>query len=308
MHFWHSCAQFAKSVNKFPRSSSTIYLASQAQADVQHLWFGRRAATRVRSQLMAAIYDKALKRKDFSGIVNKDNSKEASDGKKDSKAKAGAEAKEDDPKPGADIGKIVNLMAGDANRVAMTISAMYLIYGSMSCQPALLLGLWLTVSFKVHSRSSLHVSSFTSKPPNAFYTGTKDGHSLLGWSAFAGFLILVLGWPLNSFIAKRSIRIQKGVMAARDKRMGVLNELIAAVCYLSEDSWSDIDLHLTKDQIHQVLCMGGSLDRPCIRRACRRDQVDNQSSSELDPVPTSLVLCSCAGFHYFVPRLCVARE
>jgi len=44
----------------------------QAQADVQHLWFGRRAATRVRSELMAAIYDKALKRKDFSGIIDKE--------------------------------------------------------------------------------------------------------------------------------------------------------------------------------------------------------------------------------------------
>ena len=261
---------------------------------------------------MAAIYDKALKRKDFSGIVNKDNSKEAldSDGKKYPNANAGAKEREDDPKPGADVGKIVNLMAGDANRVADTISAMYLIYGSMSCQPcAFGVRLVITVTLKVHSRSSLHVSSFTSKSPNAFYAGTKDGHhSLLGWSAFVGFLILALGWPLNSFIARHSIRIQEAMMAARDKRMGVLNELIAAVCYLSEDSWSDIDLHLTKDQIHQVLCMGGSLDRPCIRRACRRDQVDNQSSSELDPVPTSRVLCSCAGFHYFVPRLCVARE
>ena len=47
----------------------------KAQADVQHLWFGRRASTRIRSELMASIYDKALKRKDFSGIVNKDDKK-----------------------------------------------------------------------------------------------------------------------------------------------------------------------------------------------------------------------------------------
>ena len=60
----------------------------------------------------------------------------------------------------------------------------------------------------------------------------KDHFSLLGWSAFAGFFVLALGWPLNSYIAKRSIRIQKGLMAARDKRMGVLNELIGAVCSL----------------------------------------------------------------------------
>ena len=83
---------------------------------------------------MAAIYDKALKRKDYSGIVDKDNSKEASDGdkKRDPKASAEADAKANDPKAGADVGKIVNLMAGDANRVAMTSSAMYFIYGSMS--------------------------------------------------------------------------------------------------------------------------------------------------------------------------------
>ena len=62
---------------------------------------------------------------------------------------------------------------------------------------------------------------------------------LLGWSAFAGFFILLLGWPLNSFLTKRSIRIQKGVMTARDKRMGVLNELIGAVSYylLCDTRW-----------------------------------------------------------------------
>jgi hypothetical protein len=88
----------------------------------------------MRSQLMAAIYDKALKRKDYSGIVDKEKIKEVSDRdkKRDPKASAEAEAKANDPKAGADVGKIVNLMAGDANRVAMTASAMYFIYGSMS--------------------------------------------------------------------------------------------------------------------------------------------------------------------------------
>lgn len=87
---------------------------------------------------MAAIYEKALKRKDFSGIVNKDNLKEStSDRKKDPKTSAEAQATADDPKAGADVGKIVNLMAGDANRVAMTSSSMYFIYGSMFCQSLL---------------------------------------------------------------------------------------------------------------------------------------------------------------------------
>ena len=93
----------------------------KAEADVQHLWYGRRAATRLRASLMSAIYDKALKRRDFSGIVNKDKDKDkdAEKGKtKDKKAEKAKAEKADDPKAGADIGKIVNLMAGDANRVS----------------------------------------------------------------------------------------------------------------------------------------------------------------------------------------------
>lgn len=58
---------------------------------------------------MTAIYDKALKRKDFSGIVAAQEKKGAEGEKK---------KKDDKPKAGADVGKIVNLMAGDANRAS----------------------------------------------------------------------------------------------------------------------------------------------------------------------------------------------
>jgi hypothetical protein len=58
-------------------------------------------------------------------------------------------------------------------------------------------------------------------------------HRLLGWSAFAGYLVLLAGWPLNSFIMKRAVRIQKGLAVARDKRMQVINELIGAVSSFS---------------------------------------------------------------------------
>ena len=64
-------------------------------------------------------------------------------------------------------------------------------------------------------------------------------YQLLGWSAFAGFVVIPFFWPLNSMIARRSIEIQKGVMAARDKRMGVLNELISAVKFIKFFAWED---------------------------------------------------------------------
>ncbi|KAF8890914.1 multidrug resistance-associated ABC transporter [Infundibulicybe gibba] len=186
------------------------------ETDVQHLWFGRRACTRMRSELMAAIYDKALKRRDYSGIIDKDKQQEAADKKaadksdapaKTKKEKAKAEkdkaAEADDPKAGADVGKIVNLMSGDANRVSQTVSALYFVYGA---------------------------------PFEILIAGTFL-YQLLGISAFAGFAVLLAGWPLNSYIARQGIRIQKGVLAARDKRMGVLNELIGAVKFIKFFAW-----------------------------------------------------------------------
>lgn len=99
---------------------------------------------------MAAIYDKALKRKDYSGIIDKEKQNEAAEKKADSngtssskfcfaliwyvwptqccsfihadkdkiKAKDAKDAKANEPKAGADVGKIVNLMSVDCNRVS----------------------------------------------------------------------------------------------------------------------------------------------------------------------------------------------
>ncbi|KAF6756229.1 multidrug resistance-associated ABC transporter [Ephemerocybe angulata] len=195
----------------------------KAEADVQHLWYGRRASTRIRSELMAAIYDKALKRKDLSGIVQPTENQPASEDdskKKMSKSKkkmsraekkrAAKEAKKleksaDEPKAGADVGKIVNLMAGDAMRMQQTISGIYFLYSAP---------LEITIACILL-------------------------YQLLGLSAFAGFFVLLLGWPLNSVLSRRSIRIQKGVLGARDKRMGVLNELIGAVKFIKFFAWED---------------------------------------------------------------------
>ncbi|KAF8439690.1 multidrug resistance-associated ABC transporter [Boletus edulis BED1] len=183
----------------------------KAEADVQHLWYGRRAATRMRTELMAAIYDKALKRKDYSGIIDKDKLKD------DANRKAGISTSEDpsgdEPKAGADVGKIVNLMAVDAGRIANMISGMYFIYGGP-------LEIIIAASFL---------------------------YNLLGISAFAGFIVVLVGWPLNTYVMKRSIRIQKGVSATRDRRMAVLNEVISAVKFIKFFAWEERWIDRTMD-------------------------------------------------------------
>ncbi|KAG1854238.1 hypothetical protein F4604DRAFT_1516346, partial [Suillus subluteus] len=175
----------------------------KAEADVQHLRFGRRAATRMHVELMAAIYHKALKRQDYSGIIDKDKTKEAADKKAGFKPVENSTS--EDPKAGADVGNIVNLMAVHANRIAMMVSGAYFIY----------------------------------RAPFEIIIATTFLYNLLGLSAFAGFVVLLAGWPLNSFLTKRSVRIQKGISTTRDKHMAGLNELIGAVKFIKFFAWED---------------------------------------------------------------------
>ncbi|KAJ7186191.1 hypothetical protein C8R46DRAFT_1343242 [Mycena filopes] len=187
----------------------------KAQTDLQHLWCGRRASTRIRVELIAAVYDKALKRKDFSGLVDRDKARDAAelrkgtDGittKQPSKAEQKRSAeKADDPKAGADTGKIVNLMAGDQTRVSTIVSGAYNVYGA----------------------------------PVEIVVGSSFLYGLLGWSAFAGFVVLLVGWPLNSYVARRRVRMHKGELKARDGRMSVVNELIGAVKFIKFFAWEE---------------------------------------------------------------------
>ncbi|KAG8920033.1 hypothetical protein FRC02_001208 [Tulasnella sp. 418] len=89
---------------------------ARAELDLQHLWFGRRFCTRARSELMALIYEKALKRKYFSVIVKKGaTSGDSNDGTDEADCKMREKLEEEDTKnrqnAAANIGKIVELMS-----------------------------------------------------------------------------------------------------------------------------------------------------------------------------------------------------
>ncbi|KAJ7761604.1 hypothetical protein DFH07DRAFT_903306 [Mycena maculata] len=188
----------------------------KAQFDAQHLWYGQREATRIRSELMAAIYDKALKRKDFSGIIDKEKAQHAADKKTaaaagNSAAKAApkqakAKIEENKPTAGADIAKITNLMSGDAGRIAEIVSSMYFVYGA----------------------------------PFEFAIGSIFLYQLLGWSAFSGFIVIPVGIPLNNYLGHRNAKINKGILTAKDRRMGEVSELLGAIKFVKYFSWEEM--------------------------------------------------------------------
>ena len=96
--------------------------------------------------------------------------------------------------------------------------------------------------------------------PLEIILGTIFLYRLLGWSAFAGYVVIFASFPINSFITKRAVKIQKGASVARDKRMQLVNELIGAVrVFRASHSSHETDLY--KDQVRQVLCVGRKMDR-----------------------------------------------
>ncbi|KAF7979956.1 hypothetical protein HWV62_40400 [Athelia sp. TMB] len=186
-------------ITKEERSNAYLYAFLAFVFTLLKLWISRRAAVRVRTELMAAIYAKALKRKDYSGIIDKEKLREAADKKADAansnasaadkaKAKQAKDARADkanDLSSGADTGKIVTLMSVDANRSAIATAVFHMLYES----------------------------------PLEIILGTVFLYRLLGWSAFAGYAVMFASFPINSFMTKRAIKIQKGTSVARDKRM-----------------------------------------------------------------------------------------
>ncbi|EIW69963.1 hypothetical protein TREMEDRAFT_38635 [Tremella mesenterica DSM 1558] len=173
----------------------------KAVSDLLHLWHSRRATTRIKAELIAAIYDKALKRRDASGVISAKDEDDAAG----PSAGAPGDKKPETKKSNAESGKVVNLMAGDANRIANMVSGAYWLYSN---------------PFEI-----IIAASFL--------------FNLLGWSAFAGIIVLAIAAPLNTLVSKRSIAITKDLLKARDKRITVMNELIGAIQFIKFFAWTE---------------------------------------------------------------------
>ncbi|KAF9258418.1 hypothetical protein L218DRAFT_964491 [Marasmius fiardii PR-910] len=203
----------ANSVTQADRSNAYIYACLmfltyllKAQSDLNRLYFGRRAATRARAEMMAAIYEKALKKKEVyqpSGRHGTGFNDEETEGDAEDAADEDEKIAEQAQVGRADVGKIVNLMSGDVVIVLDAISELSKI--------------WST--------------------PMELMIGCTYLYSLLGWSAFSGFLVFLVISPASSLLSRRTIKIKKGMSSATDTRMRLLNELLRAVKFVKFFAW-----------------------------------------------------------------------
>lgn len=195
---------------------------AKSQADLQHLWFGRRLSVRVKNELIARIFDKALRRRDSNGVTGASAAGDDKVNDKDAKGKG---------KEAADRGRIVQLMAGDANRISGLCSGMYFLVSPCLRYIVRPADDALAPLACAHGQ----YGAMAEIPVACIFL-----YQLLGWSAFAGFAIMIIQSPLQSYLTKRNITLNRELLKARDKRISITSETVTNIKFIRFFAWTSL--------------------------------------------------------------------
>ena len=200
----------------------------KAIAGGRALWLGRRICIRIRAVIVGEIYAKSLRRKAAAGkdtvlgedkkgntkVVEKNEKKSkvvlngGQDLKKGNNAQAADPIKDTSVQDPSDsqvnVGTIINLMAVDSFKVSEISAYLHFLWGSTPVQ----LVMCILLLYKI-----------------------------LGWSALASIIMMILVMPLNLFLAKQFSAVQKKVMAATDVRIHTTNEILQNIRIIKYFAW-----------------------------------------------------------------------
>ncbi|KAK2748935.1 hypothetical protein FQN57_007218 [Myotisia sp. PD_48] len=191
---------------------------TQAISDGQALWIGRELSVKLRAIIVGELYAKALRRKAgaYVGHVKEKQENEEQKGQnklnffKKNKNKATV-SKENKPEEHAEevdlqanIGKIINLMAIDSFKVSEICAYLHFLWASVPIQVV------VAVYFL---------------------------YQVLGVSAFAGILMMVLIAPANVYIASRFRKVQHSILSSTDARVHSTNEVLQNIRIIKYFAW-----------------------------------------------------------------------
>ncbi|GFF97593.1 ATP-dependent bile acid permease [Aspergillus udagawae] len=193
--------------------------AIQGVADGQALWIGRKLGVKLRAIIIGEIYAKALRRKAGSSPDAPKKEEPQKDGKKnrifsfgrkkkkttvDSETPAPADSAKADPAQLANVGTIINLMAIDSFKVSEVGAYLHFLWASVPVQIIIAVTLL---------------------------------YRLLGFSSFAGIVLMVFMLPVNLFIAKGFARLQNQILAGTDARIHATNEVLQNIRIVKYFAW-----------------------------------------------------------------------
>lgn len=103
----------------------------------------------------------------------------------------------------SDTGMITNLMAVDANRVSAFGSSIFFLY---TCPLEIIIGVTML-------------------------------YNVLGVSAFIGMAVMLVTAPAHHYAAKKYSRIQEQLMETRDRRVGLVSEMLQGIRMIKFFAW-----------------------------------------------------------------------
>lgn len=191
--------------------------AIQGIADAQALWIGRKLSVKLRAIIIGELYAKALRRKAAASVGSdakeeepRKNKKLLSLGRKkkaDSKntdAVSQKDSERGDPTHLANIGTIINLMAIDSFKVSEVAAYLHFLWASVPVQVIIA----VTLLYRI-----------------------------LGFSSFAGIVLMILVLPVNMLLAKKFLTMQKKILAGTDARIHATNEILQNIRIIKYFAW-----------------------------------------------------------------------
>ena len=211
--------------------STTVNAALQGLA----LWEGRKISIHLRAILIGEIYAKALRRKaaassDTDLGADKKSANETPSAKqsllakftlfgrkkdKTGKLNAVVEVKKKENDSQVNVGTIINLMAVDTFKVGEISAYLHFLWGATPVQ---------------------------------LITSVVLLYRILGWSAIASIVLMVMVTPLNLFIAKQFTKRQRALMAATDKRIHSTNEVLQNIRIIKYFAWEERYSHIINEK------------------------------------------------------------
>ncbi|KAJ5908497.1 ABC transporter 7 [Penicillium taxi] len=197
----------------------------QGVADGQALYIGRKMGVQIRAIIIGEIYAKALRRKAGALTDAAKNDAKEPVAPKDAKKKKGffsfgrknknanGDAEEAVPKPKAEgeeddvqanVGTIINLMAIDSFKVSEVGAYLHFLWASVPVQIIMA----VTLLYRI-----------------------------LGFSSFAGIVLMVMMLPINLFIARQFNKVQNQILKGTDARIHATNEVLQNIRIIKYFAW-----------------------------------------------------------------------
>lgn len=218
--------EFLENQDRIPLSAAWLYVillfatgAVQAVGDGRALWIGRKACIHLRAIIVGELYSKTLRRKAAASVESELGKDEPRDQRSlwsklksfftnQNDNKQSADEVQPVPKKAlrgqAKNGTVINLMSIDSFKVAEVCAYLHFLWAAVPVELVMAVALL---------------------------------YKVLGFSSFAGILLMVLLLPLNLWIAKSFQAAQKRIMLATDGRIHVTNEVLQNIRIIKYFAW-----------------------------------------------------------------------